>query len=158
MSTVSSQQNTYACTATALNVHGASWIGDLHGLPVFFNHGNLNSRLFAPAWDKTESVTKEAGVRVIAVDRHGVGASSFDDTLSYSVFAEDVKDLADHLKLQTFAVAGFSSGGPYSMAIAAKFPSRVRALALISSDAPYLLLGEDYIKVSALIYWHLWSK
>lgn len=114
---------------------------------MFFNHGNLNSRLFFPAWDKTEAVTKAAGVRVIAVDRHGIGGSSFDPTLNHSVFADDIKDLADHLDLQTFAVAGFSSGGPYSMAIAAKFPTRVRALALISSDAPYILLGKDFIKV-----------
>ena len=41
------------------------------GFPVVFLHGNLNSRLFAPSWGKTEVETMAAGCRIIAIDRPG---------------------------------------------------------------------------------------
>ena len=40
--------------------------GNPSGFPILFMHGNLNSRLFEPAWAKTQSETSAAGARVIA--------------------------------------------------------------------------------------------
>jgi len=122
--------------------------GEPNGFPVIFSHGNLNSRLYAPAWEKTEEVTKAANVRLIAVDRPGVGGSTPQPGRTYSSFAEDIEVLVDTLGLKRFGVAGFSSGGPHALAVACeeRLGERVSSLSLISSDAPYKRIGPEMIK------------
>lgn len=63
--------------------------------------------------------TTAVGVRAIAVDRPGYGQSDFCETRSYSQWAEDVAELADHLNVSELAVFGFSSGGPSALACGA---------------------------------------
>lgn len=46
------------------------------GEPVLFFPGNLNSRLFQPAWELSEQIALNRRVRVITIDRPGVGLSS----------------------------------------------------------------------------------
>ncbi|HET7703960.1 MAG TPA: alpha/beta hydrolase, partial [Candidatus Limnocylindrales bacterium] len=48
----------------------------------------------------------------------------------------DIVALADALGLERFAVAGWSSGGPYALAVGALAPERIRGLAVIAGDAP----------------------
>ena len=115
------------------------------GYPVFFAHGNLNSRNFQPAWAKTEEQARAAGALVIAVDRPGYGASTMHPGRAYNDFAHDVLQLANHLGIEKFAVAGYSSGGPHALAVAALFPERCTVCGLISSDAPY---GDPRVGVS----------
>ena len=115
------------------------------GRPVIFAHGNLNSRLFEPAWNQTESLTAAAGANVIAVDRPGVGLSDLNDPHSnsnsrtYLDFANDMRQLADHLELEAsgYSMVGFSSGGPHALACAAARLPGLESVALVSSDAPY---------------------
>jgi len=62
--------------------------GDLvNGYPIFFLHGNLNSRLFTPTWERTDADTSAAHARVIAVDRPGYGRSCFDPEKTYAAAA-----------------------------------------------------------------------
>jgi pimeloyl-ACP methyl ester carboxylesterase len=49
---------------------------------------------------------------------------------------EDVAALADHLGHDRFYVAGWSAGGPYTLACAYKLPERVRAGAILCGLAP----------------------
>ena len=117
---------------------------DNDGWSVIFFHGNLNSRLFSACWgDKTSEIAKNAGVRVIAVDRPGYGASSlWPWPRSYKEYAgRDVKALAKHLGLAKFSVMGYSSGGPHAIACAHQLSEMVHGLALISSDGPYYKMG-----------------
>ena len=108
------------------------------GFPVIFTHGNLNSRLFEPAWEQSRAQAEAAGARVYAVDRPGYGASSVHLRRSYVDWSADVDELADRLGLEKFAVVGFSSGGPHALACAALNRSgRVACCGLLSSDAPY---------------------
>ena len=122
------------------------------GFPIIFFHGNLNSSAFAPAWAATNEKTVAAGARVIAVDRPGYGGSSFLAGRSYASWPADVRELADEMKLERFAVLGYSSGGPNAMACAADAcggfprpqqlpPSRLAACGLISPDGPYGVMG-----------------
>ena len=97
--------------------------GVAEGFAVIFSHGNLNSRLFEAAWDKTDAITKEAGVRLIAVDRPGYGESSFLEKRAYSSWADDLSQLCQELQLGPVALLGYSSGGPNSMAAAARMPA-----------------------------------
>ena len=49
-------------------------------------------------------------------------------------WADDVKQLAQHLQLARFAVLGYSSGGPNALVCAAELRENVAALGLVSTD------------------------
>lgn len=51
-------------------------------------------------------------------------------------WAHDVAELADHLGIQTFAVAGESGGGPHALACADRLRDRVSVVLLLSSPSP----------------------
>jgi len=87
-----------------------------------------------------------AGARVIAVDRPGYGESSLHPGRTYSDWAEDVTELTSHLKFPSFAVVGFSSGGPHALVCAAKNIPGLAACSLVSSDAPYYKMGKDLME------------
>merc|ERR1740117_1501302 len=115
--------------------------GNAAGFPILFFHGNLNSRLFEPAWDKTQAQTLQAGARVIAVDRPGYGESDFLPARTYKSWADDVRQLAVELQLPRFSVLGYSSGGPNAAVCGAELgPSLVASVGLISTDGPYTLM------------------
>jgi pimeloyl-ACP methyl ester carboxylesterase len=116
--------------------------GKKDGFPIIFQHGNMNSSLFAPAWLKTVEQAEAAGARILSVDRPGVGSSSIHPDRSYSSWAMDVDELAAHLSLEKYAVLGYSSGGPHALACAAlNINNRVVCCGLLSSDAPYSYPG-----------------
>lgn len=121
-----------------------SQYGDPNGYPVLYMHGNLNSRLFRPSWDKTQDISSKCGARVIAFDRPGYGMSDFDPNRSYLSWVDDVREFASLLELKRFAVLGYSSGGPNALVCALHLP-QVSACGLISSDAPYSLMGEEIV-------------
>jgi pimeloyl-ACP methyl ester carboxylesterase/glycosidase len=109
----------------------AEW-GDPAGRPVFLLHGMPGSRLLCP--DVT--VTNRAGVRLIGLDRPGYGGSDRQAGRRIVDGGRDVIEVADLLGLERFAVAGWSSGGPYALACAALARERVSAVAVIAGDAP----------------------
>jgi len=106
----------------------AEW-GDPEGKPVFFFHGSPGSRLFCP--DEPASVT--AGVRLITVDRPGVGRSDILVARRWGDWPADVVGLADELGIGRFAVVGWSYGGNYAAACAALIPSRLTAAGAVST-------------------------
>jgi len=110
----------------------AEW-GPPDGAPVLGFHGTPNSRLAhlgarAPA---------AAGVRLLLVDRPGLGRSDPRTGRTLLDWAEDVEALADRLGLGCFAVFGVSGGGPHAAACAVRLAERVTALGLVSSAAPW---------------------
>ncbi|KAL7578759.1 hypothetical protein ACA910_015990 [Epithemia clementina (nom. ined.)] len=61
-----------------------------------------------------------------------------DSVYAYKDFAKDMEELANHLRIRTFLVAGHSSGGPCALACASHLTSRrVAAVGLLSSDPEY---------------------
>jgi pimeloyl-ACP methyl ester carboxylesterase len=75
-------------------------------------------------------------VRIVSVERPGVGESTphrFDAVID---FASDVEQLCDSLGLERFAIAGLSGGGPYALACAHEMPERVLAGAILGGVAP----------------------
>ena len=77
-----------------------------------------------------------AGVRLVLVDRPGYGRSEFKRDRTLLDWPDDVRELADVIELDRFAVFGMSGGGPHAAACAYSLPDRVSALALVSSPAP----------------------
>jgi pimeloyl-ACP methyl ester carboxylesterase len=120
---------------------GYAEYGSPTGQPIFLFNGYF-SRLFYPFDD---SIAFSANARIITVDRPGIGLSTFKQNRTLLDWPEDLEELADALSLNQFAVAGISAGGPFAAACAYKLPTRVTALALISSlapfDAPEILKG-----------------
>jgi pimeloyl-ACP methyl ester carboxylesterase len=79
------------------------------GKPVVLIHGYP---LSGASWEKQIPVLLAAGHRVITYDRRGFGKSSQPTTAyNYDTFAEDLKKIVTQLKLQDFALVGFSMGG-----------------------------------------------
>lgn len=112
--------------------------GAAHGYPVLFFHGTPGSRLERFF---TESALRDAGIRLIVVERPGYGQSAFDATRKLLDWPDAVVRLADALQLEQFSVAGFSGGGPYAAACAYRMPQRLLHTALISSSAPFTVAG-----------------
>src|SRR5512139_3720722 len=87
--------------------------GDPQGKPVLFFHGTPSSRLFRHPDD---SIAASLGVRLITVDRPGFGLSDPKPGRILLDWTDDVIELADAFKIERFAVAGVSGGGPYAAA------------------------------------------
>jgi pimeloyl-ACP methyl ester carboxylesterase len=112
-----------------------AWLetGKARGTPVFMFHGTPGSRLQV-SFD--EKAIAASGVRLVAPDRPGYGHSSFHPGRTLTDWAADVDSLADHLKVERFAVAGVSGGGPHAVACARLLSERVTAAAIVSGVGP----------------------
>jgi pimeloyl-ACP methyl ester carboxylesterase len=104
--------------------------GARQGLPVIYLHGTPGSRL-EPLIIGDEALAA-AGLRLIAFDRPGLGASDFLPGRAIGDIANDVAQLASHLGSERFAVLGMSGGGPYAAACAAKLPDRISSAVIVS--------------------------
>ena len=107
--------------------------GNPDGRPVLFFHGTPGYRL--NPWT-TDAELRSLGVRLIALDRPGVGRSTPRPDRRLLDWPEDVQVLADALALERFAVVGFSNGGPHAAACAYKLRSRVSGTALVAPMPP----------------------
>jgi len=107
--------------------------GAHRGQPLLYFHGTLSSRLEAAALHAT---SRRLGLRLVAVDRPGVGGSTPNRHRSVSSITEDVCQLLDGLGLQQAGLLGVSSGGAYAAVVASRLPERVTHLALVSSLCP----------------------
>jgi len=72
--------------------------------------------------------------RVITYDLYGHGDSAAPpETPSLSLFSRQLRNLLDHLRMDTAAVGGFSLGGMIARRFAMDFPARLWALAVLHS-------------------------
>ncbi len=94
---------------------------------------------------------EERQIRLIGVDRPGIGSSTPFQYDTIFAFAEDLRTIADTLGIDKFEVIGLSGGGPYTLACAAAVPDRVVAAGVLGGVAP--VRGADGISggVSTLI-------
>ena len=107
--------------------------GRSDGVPVLYCHGFLGSRLEASL---TQPVAADLGLRVVAPDRPGYGASSYQCNRRLADWPRDVATLADALGFDRFAVLGVSGGGPYALACAALLPERVMGAGVVCGLGP----------------------
>jgi pimeloyl-ACP methyl ester carboxylesterase len=113
---------------------GYSQYGDPTGKPLFLLHGFPDSHITRHPDD---ALTASLGVRLIILDRPGIGLSEFKPAHSLFERVEDVVELADILNLPRFAVLGWSAGGPYARACAFKIPERLTAVGVACGFAPF---------------------
>ena len=116
--------------------------GPSDGQPVVLIHGfPLNGE----SWDLQSRALRDAGFRVIAYDRRGIGASSKTATGSdYDTFAADLHALIDDLDLHDAVLVGFSMGtGEIARYLSRYGSDRVAKAAFFGSLEPYLLITDD---------------
>lgn len=115
---------------------GYSEYGESDGHPVFYFHGTPSARV---EWELfgTDELTSTFRLRIIAVDRPGMGLSDFQRNRRMTDWPGDVTALADHLSLDRFGVIGFSGGTAYAAACALQIPDRLTAVGLVATIAPF---------------------
>jgi len=96
--------------------------GDPSGVPALYLHGTPSSAREA-AW--LDAPARAAGVRLIAPDRPGYLDSQARRGERIDGVARDLVELVSGLGVERFAVAGFSGGGGFALAVGAAAPDRV---------------------------------
>ncbi|MFA5939737.1 MAG: alpha/beta hydrolase [Sinimarinibacterium sp.] len=103
------------------------------GKPLLMLHGTPGGRLQAQIFDQA---ARDSGVRVIATDRPGMGRSDPVPHLTYLGYADDIRQLLEHLALPRAAMAAISGGGGFALACAHALRGRVSQLVLVCAAVP----------------------
>lgn len=116
-------------------VHGQRiWFQDTGGTaaPIVLGHGFLMDHSM---FDHQVEALRET-YRVITWDSRGFGRTEWDgQPFTYWDLADDCIALLDHLGLTEAVVGGMSQGGFVALRAALRYPDRVRALILMSTQA-----------------------
>lgn len=120
---------------------GFAEFGAPQGRAMFWLHGTPGARRQIPV--EARIYAREANIRLIGVDRPGIGSSTPYQYQTVSQFADDLRTVADTLGIDKMAVIGLSGGGPYTLACAAAMPERVVAAGILGGVAP--AVGPDAI-------------
>jgi pimeloyl-ACP methyl ester carboxylesterase len=115
--------------------------GDPTGRPVFVLHTSPGSKLL---YGPHVADASRRGIRLISYDRAGYGGSTARPGRTAVDESSDVRELADALGIDRFAVWGHSKGGSYALACAAALPDRLVAAASLGAVAPYGAEGLDW--------------
>jgi pimeloyl-ACP methyl ester carboxylesterase len=125
---------------------GFAEFGDPQGRAVFWLHGTPGARRQIPM--EARVYAESANIRLIGIDRPGIGSSTPYQYDTVFAFADDLRTIADTLGIDKMVVVGLSGGGPYTLACAAAMPERVVAAGVIGGVAP--TMGPDAIAGGAM--------
>ncbi|MBX7434509.1 alpha/beta hydrolase [Mycobacterium sp. Y57] len=120
---------------------GFAEFGDPQGRAIFWLHGTPGARRQIPV--EARIYAERHQIRLIGVDRPGIGSSTPHEYETVIDFAEDLRTIADTLGIDKMEVIGLSGGGPYTLGCAAAMPERVIAVGVLGGVAP--TQGEDRI-------------
>lgn len=112
---------------------GVAQFGRPTGTPVIWCHGGLSSRIDAAL---VGGAAARDGIRLIALDRPGIGRSSLAPDDGLLRWPRIVAECADQLGLEKFGLMGWSAGGPYALACAYLLRDRVSATATVAGMYP----------------------
>ena len=113
---------------------GFAEFGNPRGRAVLWMHGTPGARRQVP--ESARIAAYELDLRIVGIDRPGVGASTPHRYGCIRDFASDVEPLLDALGIDTFAMIGLSGGGPYVLGCAHAMPDRMMVAGLIGGVAP----------------------
>ncbi len=115
-------------------VLGVAEFGPPDGKGLFWLHGTPGARRQIP--EEARQLAEARGLRVIGIDRPGVGLSPPHQYESVADFVPDLELVADQLGVERFSTVGLSGGGPYAMAAAARLPDRVASVGVLGGVVP----------------------
>lgn len=113
---------------------GFAEFGPPDGRAIVWLHGTPGARRQIP--EEARVLAREIGLRIIGIDRPGIGSSTPHLYPSVLGFAADLETVLDGLGVDQLAVIGLSGGGPYALAAAHAMPDRVVAAAVLGGVAP----------------------
>ncbi|MGE2729181.1 alpha/beta fold hydrolase [Mycolicibacterium vaccae] len=113
---------------------GFAEFGDPQGRAIFWLHGTPGARRQIPV--EARMFAEDNGIRLIGVDRPGIGSSTPYEYPRVIDFAADLRTVADTLGIDKMEIIGLSGGGPYTLACAAAMPERVEAVGILGGVAP----------------------
>ncbi|MGD9619386.1 MAG: alpha/beta fold hydrolase [Mycolicibacterium sp.] len=113
---------------------GFAEFGDPQGRAIFWLHGTPGARRQIPV--EARLYAERNRIRLIGVDRPGIGSSTPHEYATVLDFAEDLRTIADTLGIDKMAIIGLSGGGPYTLGCAAAMPDRVIAVGVLGGVAP----------------------
>jgi pimeloyl-ACP methyl ester carboxylesterase len=115
--------------------------GPPDGLPLVLHEGTPIGLTVYPATVQAAAVR---GLRVVQIARPGYEGSTPKPGRRVADVADDVASVLTALGADTFLTAGWSGGGPHTLACAALLPGRCLAAASIAGVAPYGAAGLDW--------------
>lgn len=101
---------------------------------IVWFHGTPGARRQVPP--VARRIADERGVRIIGMDRPGVGLSTphlYHQLLDFTV---DLELALDRLGVNRFSAVGLSGGAPYALAAAYAFPERVPSVGILGGVVP----------------------
>lgn len=126
------------------------------GKPVLYFHGTPSSRLEPLLLDvygkDLNSLLVTTNIRLIAVDRPGMGLSSFDPKRSFLSFAADVHYLCQQLNIHKTEVMCWSGGGTYALAMAYAYPQLIKAVYIICGFTK--LFDKEVMRLMGMNKWY----
>ncbi|HVV36677.1 MAG TPA: alpha/beta hydrolase [Acidimicrobiales bacterium] len=121
---------------------GIAEFGPPDGTAVLWFHGTPGARRQVP--EEARRIADAEGIRIIGIDRPGVGMSTPHLHRSVVDHVADVEIVLDRLHINEVSVIGLSGGGPYALALAHELPDRVRAVGILGGVVP--TRGPDAVK------------
>lgn len=118
--------------------------GPASGPPVFLLHGFPDAWF---GWEPQIEALANAGYRVIAPNQRGYGKSSKPagkESYYQPELVRDILNLADHLGIDQFYLAGHDFGGMVSWNMAVLHPERIKKMAIL--NVPHPLAFAQYAK------------
>ncbi|MCU1452930.1 MAG: alpha/beta hydrolase [Acidimicrobiales bacterium] len=114
-------------------------VGDPAGKALLYVHGTPDSRR---ARHPDDGLARDLGVRLIAADRPGAGASDPHPGGTVGSFGDDAAALAAHLGIERWAVLAWSAGSLFGLGHAARHAQLVRRLGIVGGLPPFPAYGE----------------
>ena len=122
---------------------GFGIFGDPEGYPTLYFHGWPGSRFEGRMLNP---VTKDARIKLIAIDRPGIGLSSKQKERTLLDWPTDIIYLLDHLGINECIIIGHSGGAPYAYACAKSLPNERLTAIIITSGVGPVELGTNKMK------------
>jgi pimeloyl-ACP methyl ester carboxylesterase len=113
---------------------GFAEFGPADGRPIVWMHGTPGARRQIP--ERARVVAGELGLRIVGIDRPGVGASTAHLHAGLLDVAAEIGEVTQQLGLERFAMIGLSGGGPYVLACCSLVPDRVTVGGILGGMAP----------------------
>ena len=108
--------------------------GSPTGPAIVWMHGTPGGRRQIPL--EARAYAEQRGLRIIGVDRPGIGSSTPHLYPSILDWTEDLRILLDTLAVDTARTIGLSGGGPYALAAGVALADRIHGVGVLGGVAP----------------------